>query len=187
MSILEELPSYEARPPEAPKVKRPRSRSWDRAMFIKASVTTAMGVGLASLGIFPPAREARASHVGTDPFQIKELPCPSYATNHNCVPGCGDSEPDLNGCQTDSSSHYYGWHRGGCNAAWGNKWRYRPDECVSGTDRDGWKWDFGSQCGCCQTVLFRCHDGKRCDSNCANCVKTICKWTLSCPLVPNCQ
>lgn len=180
MSILDDLPSYEARPAEAARVRRATSRSWSRATFIRATVATAMGVGLSTLGIFPAARVARASHGGTDPyFKIKQLPCPGYAAGHNCLPGCGDSEPDPNGCQTSTSSHYYGWHRGGCNAAWGNKWRYRPDDCVSGTTFDGWQWDFGDAiCGCYSYVIYRCHDGFRCDSNCANCVKTICRWVV---------
>src|SRR5690348_9540716 len=42
-------------------------------------------LGLAALGVFPAARRAYA-----DGYSIYTS-CPSYATDHNCSPGCGPS------------------------------------------------------------------------------------------------
>lgn len=169
--------AYHVRKPQSAWLVRPSSRG----DFLRRVGVAAMGIGIASLGVFPPARKAFASHAGTDPFQIKGLPCPSYADTHNCNPGCGPSPLDFNGCQSDSSSHYYGWHRGNCSSYIGFKWRYRPNECITGQTWDGWLWKHTGICGfCANTITYRCHDGKRCDSNCANCVNTVCRWQVGC-------
>jgi hypothetical protein len=154
---------------------------WTRGDFLRTAAATGMGMGLASLGIFPPARSALASHVGSDGYEIKPLPCPSYASDHNCSPGCGPSPVVSGACQTDSSNHHYGWHRNtGC------VWKLRKNACVSGTGWDGWRWKYDGLCGCCTSVTFRCHDGWHCNSSCGNCTKSICKWTTACTPRPSC-
>lgn len=187
MTLKDLAPFNGARPPASPRIRRTADwslLSWNRREFLRTAGATAVAVGLASVGILPPARRALASHGGTNGYQIKPLPCPGYAGPHNCNPGCGDSEVDARSCV--SSGHKKGWHRAGCNSAWGFKWKLRKDWCVSGTGWDGWLWSYDSTCGCCSSVTFRCHDGWRCNSNCASCVRTICRWKTACNELPGC-
>jgi hypothetical protein len=177
---LNDLPRFSGpKPVGAARVRRgtsPWRRGWNRRDFVRMASATGIGLGLASLGVFPPARRAYASHVGSDGYQIKPLPCPGYAANHNCRPGCGDSPVVLAACQTDPSAHTYGWHRNtGC------RWKLRKNQCVSGTGWDGWRWNFSGSCeSCSNSITFRCHDGWQCDSNCGNCSKSICRWRVGC-------
>jgi hypothetical protein len=187
---VNDLPPFHGpRPKTQPRVRRTSDwpvLSWNRGQFVKASVGAAIGVGLASVGVLPPARRAFASHAGTAGYEIKPLPCPSYAADHNCSPGCGPSEVDSRACVGSSSNHYYGWHRAGCASAYGFDWKLRPNGCVSGTGWDGWRWEYNALCGCCTSVTYRCHDGYRCNSSCANCSRTICRWITACTPRPSC-
>lgn len=146
----------------------------DRREFIRLVAATGVSVGIASLGVFPPARRAIADHVGNPGHEIKPLPCPGYASDHNCTPACGDSTVYFKSCVRDSSQHRYGWHK--TNQC---KWVLRKNQCISGADWDGWRWDPGD-CGCCCNVVFRCHDGKKRNSSCDFVDNSICKWTVKC-------
>ncbi|MFB4276865.1 MULTISPECIES: hypothetical protein [unclassified Nonomuraea] len=121
-------------------------------------------IGVTVLGIFPPARKALA-----DGYDIKGLPCPSYAADHNCSPGCGPSETcALTGWCCSSS----GYHRGDA------EYRLRPNQCFGGT-ADGWLWRYTSSCGGCSAVTFRCHDGYTV-TWAGPWVKTICRYRTAC-------
>ena len=192
---LSDLPSFERPAPTgAPRVERlapDNGGGWDRTQFLRTAVVTAVGVGVASLGIFPPARRALASHAGTEGYQILQS-CPSYASGDDCSPGCGPSPVDSRACVGNSSSHWYGWHRASCNDAYGFQWKLRPNACVSGTSWDGWRWSYNNLCGCCTSISYRCHDGWRCSGasggcqGTSQCDRTICRWIVSCTHRPSC-
>ncbi len=142
-----------------PPVRRdvPRDRAtagWSRRSFMQLAAAAGAGVGLAVLGVFPVVRRARA-----DGYEIKDLPCPGYASGHNCSPGCGDSDVCGGGSDgpcCENGSGY--WHLSGAQS--NDQYRLRMNECVTGTGWDGWKWDPGA-CGACSSVIYRCHDGKK--------------------------
>jgi hypothetical protein len=156
---------------------------FDRRVFLRRTIEIGMGIGIMSLGIFPPARQALASHVGTEGYKIKPLPCPLINGADNCSPGCGPSDVYSDSCQTAEWSHYYGWHKATC------PWTLRLDEChvdPDGDDWDGWRWDF-DPCGCCCPINYRCHDGyKRTSGSCDFVDESICRWTMSCTTCPRC-
>jgi hypothetical protein len=150
---------------------------WNRRQLLRRTLAGAVGLSLASLGLLPPARRAYAHHAGTDGYQIKPLPCPPYASDHNCSPGCGPSKKCRNQhcCNTNPSSHFFGWYR-----RQGRKWKLRKGQCW-GSDWDGWRWAVAGSCGCCGGGLtYRCHDGYKCDTDGNNCVPRICLWTVNC-------
>jgi hypothetical protein len=144
----------------------------NRRRFLERCAAAGVAFGLGTLAQLPPARRAFASHVGNNPYEIKSLPCPSYAADHNCSPGCGPSAPSTNYCAPDG--HWAGYHR---NA--GLEWKVRPNECYGGW-ADGWRWSYGSCGQCSRNITRRCHDGWRCDSNGANCFRTICRYNVVC-------
>lgn len=146
----------------------------NRRGFLARCFAAGMGLGLGALAQLPPARQAFASHVGYNPYEILSS-CPSYAADHNCFPGCGPSRVHSDACVPDASSHYVGYHRRG-----GAQWKVRANQCYGGW-ADGWRWSYGSSCGhCYRSVTRRCHDGWKCDSSGANCYKTICRWNIYC-------
>jgi hypothetical protein len=158
--------------------------SWNRGQFLRAAAGTAVGVGLASLGVFPPARRALASHIGTNGYEIKPLPCAALQGPDTCSVPCSPSTIYPNACFTDSSNHYVGYHRHGCSLAYTRAWRLRQNQCVKDVPTwDGWNWSEPS-CGGCGTAVFRCHDGYNCQTghNCdlSFCDTSICKWRISC-------
>jgi hypothetical protein len=179
---LDEIPSFTGRRPRTqPRVRRvtPRQRlSWTRRDFLRRTAVGGMGLGLMSLAVFTPARRAYAVH-GTDGYQIKGLPCPSYAADHNCDPGCGPSPIGGSSCQSDPAQHTYGYHRNTLC-----QYFLRKNECVTGTSWDGWLWEFTPSfyCwGCANSITFRCHDGWECSpTTCGSCSKDICRWSTSC-------
>jgi hypothetical protein len=160
--------------------------SWNRGQFLRATAGTGMAIGLASLGIFPPARKALASHVGSEGYEIKPLPCPSGHGGDTCAVPCSPSTIYPNACYTDPGNHFVGYHRHGCTIAFTRAWRLRQDDCLDvPSDWDGWKWS-ESSCEGCGTAVFRCHDGYNCPTgiNCnnpvQNCDTSVCKWLISC-------
>jgi len=180
--LLESLPSADE-PPRGNPSKRGdiwfASAGITRRRFVQAAGATATGIGLAALGLLPTAKKAYASHAGTDGYQIKELPCPSYASSHNCSSdapyhGCGDSTVYSAACVENSTYHTYGWHKGSAC-----EWILRKDDCTS-SGHDGWKWDPGN-CGLCCPVVYRCHDGyKRGLQYCNILDRSICRHVVSC-------
>jgi hypothetical protein len=162
------------------------SVDWSRRDLLKRTMAAGTALGLASLGVLPPARRAVAGHASnSDGYQIMSTsashdrgPCSrgNYARSHNCK-GCGPSDTSRDYCITDQSDPHYGWHR-----TEGLQWRLRRNACWAGY-YDGWKWRFrpvGECHGCRQVVEFRCHDGRRCDSNGNNCFPTVCRWKTRC-------
>lgn len=183
--LLDEIPSAESEPSKSPLAGSDgviwvARTKMSRRTFTKLTASAAIGVGLAALGALPTARNARASHAGTNGYQIKDLPCPNYATDHNCgndapYHGCGPSTVYFDACQFDAGNHKFGWHKAGqC------QWILRKNDCVAGTNKDGWKWDPG-RCGGCCPVVYRCHDGyKRGLQYCNILDKSVCRAVIRC-------
>lgn len=180
---LEDVPPIRAStaPSNATYIVRQRApRMVARRSFVKGAVAFGSLAGFTALQIFPQARHARAGHVGSEGYEIKPLPCPSGHGGDGCLPGCTDSPVRPNSCHDDSSNHKYGWHKDNtCN------WVLRPNDCVTGQDHDGWKWDPG-ECGCCRDTIYRCHDGKHRDDSCNFIEPSVCRWTTHCDMNPQC-
>jgi hypothetical protein len=131
------------------------------------------------LGLLPPARRALATHAGDQGYQIDQVCDAPY--DGPCGDPCGpsvtcSSETGWQCCVTDSSNHFFGWHK---NGGAGAVFQLRPNECVGststpGTAWDGWAWHVPN-CNGCNDVKFRCHDGKHCNSSGGNCTPDICK------------
>ncbi len=177
---LEELPSlFGPRPAEATlRKRRPRGSvtgMWTRRDFLKVVGATGVGVGLATLGVLPPARRALATHAGDQGYKIRAECYNDY--DRDCVEPCQPSPICASCCQDDSGHHKYGWHRNT-----GELYRLRPDECTNNAPPnppdtpDGWKWERNSCCGCNSYMKWRCHDGRKCPDG--DCHATVCKWVL---------
>ncbi|UED87823.1 peptidoglycan-binding domain-containing protein [Streptomyces profundus] len=150
---------------------RPAQRRGTRGLprFAPSRRTVVQGatvVGFAALGVFSAAREAYA-----DGYDIWTGDCPSYASEHDCSPGCGPSIVHVASCET--SGEYEGFHKND-----GVTWTLRPNQCYSGT-YDGWLWRFSSACGACGCgIERRCHDGYF--NSGSGWVRSICRWTTDC-------
>jgi hypothetical protein len=133
-----------------------------RRSVLRGAVASGMALGFTALGVFPAARRAYA-----DGYDIKGLPCPSYAGPHNCSPGCGPSIVYSAACGGD------GWHRVDGNVF--ISYSLRPNQCYGGW-ADGWLWRAGG-CAGCGTVEWRCHDGWIRTCTTSGCVtsKSICR------------
>ncbi len=181
---LADVPTFSgARPATATFRTRPRDTpfsSWSRRTFIKSTLAAGTGIGLATLGLLPPARKALASHSGTEGYQIKTLPCPSEQIsvyNPTCAEPCQPSDICASCCVTNPSFHKYGWHKAGADDA---NYDLRPNVCTNDsghTGKDGWQWDMSSCCNCNNYTKWRCHDGEHWTGSDWN--ETICKWVLS--------
>lgn len=135
------------------------------ALSRRALLRAGTAVGMAALSVFPAARRAYA-----DGYTIYDG-CPTYASDHNCSPGCGPSTIFADACNT--SGTYTGFHKTD-----GVTWTLRPNECYAGT-YDGWLWHYQGACGACAcSVERRCHDGYRKTSS--GWVKSICRWNTQC-------
>lgn len=135
-------------------------------MSRRTALQTATAVGFASLGVFSAAREAYA-----DGYDIWTGECPSYASEHDCSPGCGPSIVHAASCET--SGEHKGFHKND-----GVTWTLRPNQCYSGT-YDGWLWRFTGACGACACgIERRCHDGYI--NSGSGWVRSICRWTTDC-------
>jgi hypothetical protein len=136
-----------------------------RRTVLQAGAALGTTIGMAAIGVFPAARRAYA-----DGFDIYPS-CPSYATDHNCSPGCGPSTIFGDACNTSGVN--LGFHKDD-----GVTWMLRPNQCFSGT-YDGWVWRYQGACGTCACfVERRCHDGYRQTSS--GWVRSICRWNTDC-------
>ncbi|MFI6822714.1 peptidoglycan-binding protein [Micromonospora sp. NPDC050187] len=171
MTTLDAVPALRGTDPgTGAAVRRPPSRSGGRTRIAwtlsrRTLLQAGTAVGMAALSVFPAARRAYA-----DGYTIY-AGCPSYASDHNCSPGCGPSTIFADACNT--SGTYTGFHKND-----GVTWILRPNECYTGT-YDGWLWRFQGACGACAcSVERRCHDGFRKTSS--GWVKAICRWNTQC-------
>ncbi|SCK52878.1 Peptidoglycan-binding (PGRP) domain of peptidoglycan hydrolases-containing protein [Streptomyces sp. WMMB 714] len=174
MPALDEIPMLrrpDAQAAGAPAASRPRRPGRMRApagfaMPRRRFVQAVTAVGFAALGVFSVTREAYA-----DGYDIWTGDCPSYASDHDCSPGCGPSTVFAESCE--ESGEHAGFHKND-----GVTWTLRPNQCYSGT-YDGWLWRFTGACGACGCgTERRCHDGYR--STESGWVKSICRYTTDC-------
>jgi hypothetical protein len=136
-----------------------------RRTVLRTGAALGTAAGMAALGVFPAARQAYA-----DGYTIYGS-CPTYATDHDCSPGCGPSMIFGDACNT--SGTLTGFHKND-----GITWKLRPNQCYAST-YDGWLWRYGAACGTCACyVERRCHDGYR--KTGSGWVKSICRWNTDC-------
>lgn len=159
---LDDVVPFDVRPmaPSAhgDRVKR-RGYRPSRREFLRHSAVVGAAVGVAALGVLPPARRAWAGHPED---RMAPGGCSANAggsQNDDCS-GCNPGRPHC--CCADS-----GWHRHD------GAYSLRPQECNTSTNSyDGWKWH---KAGCCpngkRDQTWRCHDGWR--MNMAE--RTVCK------------
>jgi hypothetical protein len=122
-----------------------------RRSFLGGALAAGGAVGLAALGVFPRARAALAAPTGVG-YRVHTGGCPSYASGHECQPGCGPSPVYADTCEPSGS--YRGWFKNRPSSGY----RLRPGQCLSGYD--AWVWRFSGRCGWCQhSIEYRCHDG----------------------------
>ncbi|GAB3402486.1 peptidoglycan-binding domain-containing protein [Flindersiella endophytica] len=141
-------------------------RSWKFSIGRRRLLQTATAVGFTALGVFPQARKAYA-----DGYDIWTGACPSYASDHDCSPGCGPSAIYGDACETSGTQT--GFHKDD-----GVMWTLRPNQCYAGS-YDGWLWRYDGVCGSCGChVERRCHDGYR--STTSGWVRSICRWNTEC-------
>ncbi|RBM19459.1 peptidoglycan-binding protein [Streptomyces sp. PT12] len=167
MTRLDEVPELR-RPGAADRpARRERARALPRfAPSRRTVIQSATAVGFAALGVFGAAREAYA-----DGYDIWTGACPSYASEHDCSPGCGPSTVYAASCETSGANA--GFHRND-----GVTWTLRPNQCYSGS-YDGWLWRFTGACGACGCgIERRCHDGYY--NSGSGWVRSICRWTTDC-------
>ncbi|AXK35756.1 peptidoglycan-binding protein [Streptomyces armeniacus] len=151
-----------SRPRSVRRMRTPTGFAMPRRRFAQA----ATAVGFAALGVFTVTREAYA-----DGYDIWTGDCPSYASDHNCSPGCGPSTVFAESCEV--SGEHLGFHKND-----GVTWTLRPNQCYSGS-YDGWLWRYSDPCGSCGCgIERRCHDGYR--STESGWVKSICRYTTDC-------
>lgn len=116
-----------------------------RRGFLKAIGAAGLGLGFASLGVFPSARPA-AAHCTTTLETKMYGSCPSSSSGFGCSPACGPSTVYWDVCGSG------GWHK-----TTGN-YRMRPNHCKSG-GYDGWYWGKSPCEECGGYTYFKCHDG----------------------------
>jgi hypothetical protein len=168
---------------------KPGSRT--RREFLRDAMIVGTSIGVASLGVFPPARRARADH-GAWQIWSGCSGLGSWVDDDNCD-GCngGPNQPPPSRIFCCCTSG--GYHKGsgaGCN------YLHRPNECKD-SYYDGWTWTYGGCCvisgGVCRSSqTWRCSDGYY-RSNCSNAFsKSICRYRTSdgngcapCPEMPS--
>ncbi|WP_329521617.1 hypothetical protein [Spirillospora sp. NBC_01491] len=181
MIRLEDVPPLRGpRPAGAERVRRRVHDDRARVRPVRRSVLTGLAAagataGLNALGVFPPARQALSSGFSLRGYYDIYPRCPSYASNHNCSPGCGPSLVCSVCCRT--SGKYKGFHKSGVSNP--GKYKLRPNQCYGG-GYDGWVWAYSKRCGsCAKGVTWRCHDGWK-KSKRGNWYKTICRKATAC-------
>jgi hypothetical protein len=150
-----------------------------RRSMLGGAVAAGTTAGLAAIGVFAPARKAMASGFSltglTPGYYDIYTTCPSYASSHNCSPGCGPSTVVSTACRT--SGKYRGYHKSGVSDP--GHYKLRPNQCY-GSKYDGWIWHYAHACGKCKTsVTWRCHDGWK-KSATGSWYKSICRWAHAC-------
>lgn len=166
VSLQEPGPGWPREHRRIPKEKK-RSRLTRRTV-LSGIATAGFSTGMAALGVFPAAREARA-----EGYTILGRCYANY--RGTCSPGCGPSVVCDSCCKT------FGAHKGyHYNSSESGNHSLRPNQCPR-RPYDGWLWKVG-RCGNCRhSRTFRCHDGwwRTCRS-CTTFIKSICKWTVRC-------
>ncbi|MDT0264775.1 peptidoglycan-binding protein [Streptomyces sp. DSM 44915] len=167
MTSLDQVPQLRRAGATDRPARRQDARSLPRFVPTRRTVLqSATVVGFAALGAFGPAREAYA-----DGYDIWTGECPSYASEHDCSPGCGPSLVYAAACVT--TGQYTGFHKND-----GTTWTLRPNQCYAGS-YDGWLWRFSGPCGACGCgIERRCHDGYF--NSGSGWVRSICRWTTDC-------
>jgi peptidoglycan hydrolase-like protein with peptidoglycan-binding domain len=173
MTSLEQVPMLRTPGPDPQPARRRRSGEpalgrpfAGTAPARRRVLQAATALGFAALGVFPAARKAYA-----DGYRIWTGSCPSYASDHNCSPGCGPSTVFTGACATTGA--HAGFHRND-----GVTWTLRPNQCYSG-GYDGWLWRYDEECGTCACgIERRCHDGYH--NTGSGWVRSICRHTTDC-------
>jgi hypothetical protein len=167
--VLDDVISLDEAPePSAQRVRRAgatarTSLRSTRGAFLRRSAAVGVGVGFATLGVFPPARKAFAC-AGSG-VNARDLygDCPAASSGFGCSPACGPSTVYGDTCDSNN------WH-----FSTGN-YRNRPNECNSSTGADAWMWYRNCNCpGGNGLRPYRCHDG--CKLISGSWVKSICRW-----------
>jgi hypothetical protein len=179
MIELEDVPPLSGpRPPGAERAHRRIPGPTDspaRRNVLRGLAAAGTSLGLTALGVFPQARQALAAGYSLRGYYDIYPRCPSYASNHNCSPGCGPSLVCSVCCRT--SGKHKGFHRSGVSDP--HRYKLRPNQCYGGR-WDGWVWAYAHSCGNCRKgVTWRCHDGWK-KSKRGNWYKTICRKALAC-------
>lgn len=175
--VADVVPLHGPVPPGTPRARRriPRNgRRPTRRSLLGGIAAAGFGMGMAVLGVFPAAREVPAAEFD-EYYQIKPLPCPSYAAGHDCSPGCGPSRVCASCCRTEGKRR--GYHHSSVSK---ENHKLRPNKCHGGW-ADGWLWKFKGKCGpCAEYRTYRCHDGWRRNGSDRPYYRTICRWTVEC-------
>lgn len=122
-----------------------------RRGFLKGVIAGGAGIGLAALGVFPPAKRALA-----EGYTILHQ-CPANNAGDQCEPGCSPSDVcsgGSNGPCCINNDWHKSWHQSNGN------YNLRPNQCIIGQDWDGWDWS-QQNCGICASLIYKCHDGKK--------------------------
>lgn len=124
-----------------------------RRAFLTGAFAAAAGAAVGVLGVVPFARPAVAAGPGGRyGYRVYRGDCPSYASSHDCEPGCGPSPVYADTCEP--SGFYRGWFKNRPT----DGYRLRPGQCLSGYD--AWVWRYSGRCHACRRVIeYRCHDG----------------------------
>lgn len=158
--------------------RRRATYSWGppigRRPLLKGMAATATVLAMGGVQVLVPSRRAYAQ---SGPYDIKPLPCPSYASDHECRPGCGPSlvcEPN-----TSKPNGHCCYHPSGSSQGFHDHrspYSLRPNECASNF-YDGWIWS-QNVCDGCNYIELRCHDGYWQVGSLS--IKTICRWPVKC-------
>lgn len=132
--------------------KRQGRMKASRRNFLRGGAFAITAGSVATLSRLGPAREveAQSAIVGSFPRRIF-VSCPPLAANHNCLPGCGSLPVCTSEC-CDSSGYFRNDPGAGLTL--------NPGVCDWGSsEADGWLWQYGSSCGGCDSIEYRCTDG----------------------------
>jgi|GEM_PF-687183 len=156
--------------------KKQRVARTSRRGFLKGSVVAAGASVAAAAAKLPgsPAKvaEAQGGVTGSYGYRIWTGQCPSFASGHNCEPGCG-STPVCTDCCTAS-----GFFRNDEAAGY----RLFPGICNYGGPEpvDGWLWSYAAPCGGCSSIQYRCHDGYILNRSTDLWMPAICRAVVQC-------
>ena len=147
-----------------------------------AKTTAAIGILAASSvirvsgagGAPPGGGDCTASYDSVIPHSdpLKGTPCVrrnsqgGYASDQDCYPACGPSEPSDGYCLENSGTFPFPHRVDGCNNASGKRYARRPNACLRSAwpQADGWIWSpaSGNSCSsypCSTTRYYGCMDG----------------------------
>jgi hypothetical protein len=186
---LDEIVSLDGPPPNhGRRIRRSGTRAPyapTRRDLLKGLLVGSAGLGLAVLGILPPARRVRAD-APEGGWRIWDgcAGLGTWVNNDNCN-GC--NERLFCCCNSE------GYHLG---PASGCKYKFRPNTCKDGV-YDGWTWQVADCCpvsgcgtGCTRSYRnrkWRCSDGYFRSTCSAAWVPSICRWVVSPGATCGCQ